>query len=172
MASGSSAPIHGHYSLHATPRPSSLRYSPLRYSGAALRRLVRARDVAQAHYDSPLTVVDMAREAGLSRAHFIRSFREVFGTTPHEYLRAVRLEQARRSLARGRSVTETCLSVGFSSLGSFSRTFRSEFGESPRAWQKRVRLLLPSSELWPAVWIPACFLPSSLIGQSAQCASR
>lgn len=136
-----------------------------RYSGAALRRLLRARDLAHESFAAPLTVEDMARVAGLSRAHFIRSFKGAFGATPHEYLRDVRLEKARIALARGASVTETCMSVGFSSLGSFSRAFSARIGESPRAWQRRVRLLVPSAELWPAVWIPGCFLrPRSTFG--------
>lgn len=135
------------------------RWSIERYSGAALRRLIRARDLAHDRFDSELRVTDMAREAGLSRSHFLRSFRDVFGVTPHEYLLEVRLEEARRSLARGTSVTETCMSVGFASLGSFSRAFATRVGASPRAWQRRVRVLVPSSELRPAVWIPACFLP-------------
>lgn len=137
-----------------------------RYSGAALKRLVRARDLAHDRFDDAVTVVDMARAAGLSRAHFLRSFAEVFGVTPHEYLTRVRLEKARLQLSRGASVTETCLSVGFSSLGSFSRTFTERLGESPRAWQRRVRVLVPSAELWPAVWIPSCFLPESTFGEA------
>lgn len=134
------------------------------YSGAALRRLIRARDLAHERYGEVVLVSDMAREAGLSRAHFLRSFAELFGVTPHEYLLSVRLEKARVSLARGASVTETCMSVGFSSLGSFSRAFSARIGESPRAWQRRVRVVLPSAELWPAVWIPSCFLPESTFG--------
>lgn len=142
-----------------------------RYAGAALQRLVRARDLARERYADDLTVSDLAREAGLSRAHFLRSFAEVFGVTPHEYLLQVRLEQARRALARGDSVTETCMNIGFSSLGSFSRTFAARVGASPRAWQRQVRLLVPSPELWPAVWIPSCFLvraAPSTFGEAAR----
>jgi AraC-like DNA-binding protein len=144
---------------------------PERYGGAALKRLIRARDLAQERFDDDLRVSDMAREAGLSRAHFLRSFAEVFGVTPHEYLLQVRIEKARLSLARGASVTETCMDVGFSSLGSFSRTFAARVGESPRAWQRRVRVTVPSAELWPAVWIPACFLQmcsESTFGEAAR----
>jgi len=91
-----------------------------RYAGASLRRLIRARDLAHDRFDDAITVVDMARAAGLSRAHFLRSFTHVFGVTPHEYLTRVRLERARLSLARGASVTETCFDVGFASLGSLT----------------------------------------------------
>jgi AraC-like DNA-binding protein len=132
-----------------------------RFSGAALRRLVRARDVVHHRVEDGVSVVELAHEAGLSRAHFLRSFAHVFGVTPHEYLVRLRIERARLLLARGTPVTETCMSDGFSSLGTFSRTFAERIGESPRAWQRRVRTLVPAAELWPAVWIPSCFLPSS-----------
>jgi AraC-like DNA-binding protein len=126
--------------------------------GANLRRLLRARDMARANFDADVRVIDLAREAGLSRAHFLRSFAQAFGVSPHEYVVQLRIDEARRALARGASVTDTCMAVGFTSLGSFSRLFAERVGESPRAWQRRVRTLVPSSELWPQVWIPGCFL--------------
>jgi len=119
---------------------------------------VRARDLACADFDRELRVVDLAKEAGLSRAHFLRSFAEAFGVTPRQFLIDLRLGEARRLLAKGASVTETCMAVGFSSLGSFSQSFAARIGESPRAWQKRVRTVVPSVELWPQVWVPGCFL--------------
>jgi AraC-like DNA-binding protein len=73
-------------------------------------------------------------------------------------LTQVRLERAQRWLARGGSVTEACFEVGFSSLGSFSRLFAQRVGMAPRDWQRRVRTVLPSAELWAAVWIPSCYL--------------
>jgi AraC-like DNA-binding protein len=103
-------------------------------------------------------VAELAADVRLSRAHFLRSFAEAFGVTPHAYLTEVRLHQAKRALARGASVTEACVDVGFSSLGSFSSLFARRFGVAPRDWQRRVRVVLPSAELWPAVWIPGCFL--------------
>lgn len=119
---------------------------------------MRARDLACADFDRELRVVDLAKEAGLSRAHFLRSFAEAFGVTPRQFLIDLRLGEARRLLAKGASVTETCMAVGFSSLGSFSQSFAARIGESPRAWQKRVRTVVPSVELWPQVWVPGCFL--------------
>src|SRR5262245_10748927 len=125
---------------------------------ATLARLLRARD--RMHDDPAVApgLAELAVDLRLSRAHFLRSFTEAFGVTPHAYLTEVRLHEAKRALARGASVTEACLDVGFSSLGSFSRLFARRFGVAPRDWQRRVRLVLPSAELWPAVWIPACFL--------------
>lgn len=125
---------------------------------ATLARLLRARDrLHDAPGDAP-TVAALAADVRLSRAHFLRSFGQAFGVTPHAYLTLVRLDLAKRALARGASVTEACFGVGFSSLGSFSSLFTRRVGVAPRDWQRRVRAVLPSAELWPAVWIPGCFL--------------
>jgi AraC-like DNA-binding protein len=125
---------------------------------ATLRRLLRARDRLR---DAPAivpTLPELAADANMSRAHFLREFARAFGRTPKDYVIDLRLEHAKRALARGASVTEACFDVGYSSLGTFSRTFADRVGVSPRAWQRRVRTVLPSAELWPAVWIPGCFL--------------
>lgn len=125
---------------------------------ATLARVLRARDrmIAAPTETPPLEL--LAREVGLSRAYFLRSFADLVGTTPHDYLMRLRLEQAKRSLARGESVTEACLAAGYASLGSFGRLFTRATGLAPRAWQRQIRTVVPSVELWPAVWIPACFL--------------
>lgn len=130
-------------------------------AGAALRRLLRARDLVHVRIEEGVSVVELAQAAGLSRAHFLRSFSDVFGVTPHEYLTGLRMDEARRLLAQGNSVTDACLSVGFTSLGSFSRTFTARLGESPSAWQRRVRVVVPAAELWPRVWIPGCYWPAA-----------
>jgi len=135
---------------------------------ATFARLARARERLHDAPDLAPRVDELAAEVGLSRAHFLRSFALAFGVTPHAYLTEVRLDRAKRALARGASVTEACFDVGFSSLGSFSRLFATRVGVSPRDWQRRVRTVLPSAELWPAVWVPGCFLlkygPRSLAG--------
>jgi AraC-like DNA-binding protein len=79
----------------------------------------------------------MARIASVSRAHFIRTFRETFGETPHRYLQRRRVERSMWLLREtDRSVTDICLDVGFTSLGTFSRTFREIVGESPVAYRR------------------------------------
>ena len=85
------------------------------------RHLLRARDLADARYVEPLDVDDLARAAGLSRAHFSREFRRTFGESPHAYLLTRRLERA-ASLLRttDRSVAEICFDVGLRSVGSFT----------------------------------------------------
>jgi AraC-like DNA-binding protein len=91
-------------------------------------------------YADALDIEWLAGSLGLSRAHFIRSFRDTFGETPHRYLQRRRLERAMALLREtDSSVTEICLDVGFASLGTFSRTFREVVGESPRQYRERSR---------------------------------
>src|ERR1700710_2843380 len=101
------------------------------------RHLLRARDLADARYFEPLTVDDLAAAAGLSRAHFSREFRRAFGEPPHAYLLTRRLERA-AALLRGtaRSVPDVCLSVGLTSIGSFTTSFTRMFGVSPLAYRE------------------------------------
>ncbi len=100
------------------------------------RRLLRARDAMDRTYAEPLDIPRLARIASLSEAHFSRSFRATFAETPHRYLQRRRVERAmfllRETDAR---VTEVCLTVGFTSLGTFSRTFREIVGETPSGYR-------------------------------------
>lgn len=110
--------------------------------------MLRARDTMDRAYAQPLDVPALAAIAHVSPAHFIRSFRSVFGETPHRYLQRRRVERAMFLLRTSdQSVTEICFEVGFSSLGTFSRTFTSIIGESPSAHRSRGPL--------PAA--PSCF---------------
>jgi AraC-like DNA-binding protein len=100
------------------------------------RRLLRARDAMDRAYAEPLDVRAVAAVAFISEAHFIRTFRAVFGETPHRYLQRRRVERSMFLLREtDRSVTDICLDVGFSSLGTFSRTFREIVGETPSAYR-------------------------------------
>ena len=100
--------------------------------------MLRARDAIDRAYSQPLDVPALARIAVASEAHFIRTFKATFGETPHRYLQRRRIERAMFLLRQtDRSVTEVCLDVGFTSLGTFSRTFKAIVGESPRAFRAR-----------------------------------
>jgi AraC-like DNA-binding protein len=100
------------------------------------RHLLRARDLADARYAEPLEVEDLARAAGLSKAHFSREFRRAFGDSPHAYLLTRRLERAATLLrTTDRSVADICLSVGLQSIGSFTTSFSRAFGVSPTAYR-------------------------------------
>lgn len=101
------------------------------------RRLLRARDAMDRAYAAPLDIPTLARIAHVSEAHFIRTFRETFGETPHRYLQRRRVERAMFLLrATDTSVTEICLDVGFTSLGTFSRTFSEIVGVSPSVYRR------------------------------------
>jgi AraC-like DNA-binding protein len=101
------------------------------------RRLLRARDAMDRAYAEPLNVRAVASVAHVSEAHFIRTFRGVFGETPHRYLQRRRVERSMFLLREtDRSVTDVCLDVGFTSLGTFSRTFREIVGEAPSAYRR------------------------------------
>jgi AraC-like DNA-binding protein len=100
------------------------------------RHLLRARDLADARYFEALDVEDLARAAGLSRAHFSREFRRAFGESPHAYLLTRRLERAAALLrVSDRSVADICMSVGLRSVGSFTTSFRRMFGMTPTAYR-------------------------------------
>lgn len=101
------------------------------------RRMLRARDAMDRAYGEPLDIPALARIAGVSAAHFIRTFRATFGETPHRYLQRRRVERAMFLLqATDRSVTDICLDVGFSSLGTFTRTFHGIVGQPPTAYRR------------------------------------
>ncbi len=102
------------------------------------RHLLRVRDLIDRAYAAPLDVPALARSAHISEAYFSRSFKAAFGETPHQYLLRRRMERAKALLRTGElSVTEVCLAVGFTSLGSFSTQFRRFVGESPTAYRNR-----------------------------------
>jgi AraC-like DNA-binding protein len=103
-----------------------------------LRRLRRARDRMDREYAQPLDVPALARTALMSPAHFSRRFRDVYSETPYSYLMTRRIERAQALLRRGElSVTEVCLEVGCTSLGSFSAKFTEIVGESPSTYRAR-----------------------------------
>jgi len=102
------------------------------------RHLARAKDLADSRYFEALDVGDLARAAGLSRAHFSREFKRAFGESPHAYLLTRRLERAAAMLRlTDNSVAEICFSVGLQSVGSFTSSFTRTYGVSPTAYRVR-----------------------------------
>jgi AraC-like DNA-binding protein len=105
---------------------------------ANLAHLRRARDLMDRDYARPLDVAAIARAALMSPGHFSRQFRAAYGETPHSYLMTRRIERAKAFLRRGDlSVTEVCMAVGCTSLGSFSARFTELAGETPTAYRNR-----------------------------------
>jgi AraC-like DNA-binding protein len=104
----------------------------------SLAYLRRARDLMDREYARPLDVPALARAALMSTAHFSRQFRAAYGETPYAYLMTRRIERAKALLRRGDlSVTEVCMAVGCTSLGSFSARFTQLVGETPTAYRAR-----------------------------------
>jgi AraC-like DNA-binding protein len=114
--------------------------------------LRQARDLVDQSYGEPLDLDALARAAHVSKYHFARSFGAVYGESPMRYLMRRRIERAQDLLrCANLTVTEVCMMVGFSSLGSFSSRFSELVGESPRQYRER----------WAAQGgphIPGCFL--------------
>jgi AraC-like DNA-binding protein len=119
----------------------------------AVRHLVRARDLADTRYAEPLTVDDLAAAAHLSKAHFSREFSKAFGESPYSYLLTRRLERAAHLLrSTDWSVADICVSVGLTSVGSFTSSFTASYGMSPTAYRSSFP---PAAALVP---IPGCVL--------------
>lgn len=129
-----------------------------RETEATNRHMLRARDAMDRAYAEPLDIPTLAHIALVSESHFIRTFKATFGESPHRYLQRRRVERAMFLLREtDRSITDICLDVGFSSLGTFSRTFRDIAGETPTQHRSR----------GPVPYVPTCFVktwarPSSL----------
>ena len=145
----------------------------LRYLGLVttrvFRRLCRARDLLRNAGDAPVSIRDIAREADVSQFHFIRQFEAVFGRTPHQYRIDSRIERAKNLLVAGDlSVTDVCLEVGFSSLGSFSTLFANRVGEAPSSFRRRYWALgrppvVPDGSLHPGCLTLMWHLPAAAI---------
>jgi AraC-like DNA-binding protein len=118
-----------------------------------IAHLRRARDLMDLRFADPLDLDQMAAHAGFSKFHFARAFKEAYGETPANYLSRRRLERAKDLLRSANlTVTEVCMLVGFSSLGSFSSRFSEMVGMAPSAFQQA------SSARGGPPPIPGCFL--------------
>ena len=123
-----------------------------------LRRLRRARDRMDREYAQPLDVAALARTALMSEGHFSRRFRDAYSETPYSYLMTRRIERAKALLRRGdMTVTDVCMAVGCTSLGSFSARFTELVGESPSAYRARNHVEMGSV---PGCWSKLITRPS------------
>jgi AraC-like DNA-binding protein len=122
----------------------------------AFRRLCEARDLL-ADLDAQPSIKQVASDVGISPFHFIRQFEALFGETPHQFRMRTRLDHAKLLLARGNhSVTDVCMEVGFSSLGSFSDLFARRVGAPPSLFQRQARIIVPVPGL-PEPLFPGCY---------------
>jgi AraC-like DNA-binding protein len=126
---------------------------------ATLAHLRRARDLIDREYALPLDVPTIAARAYMSPAHFSRQFRAAYGETPYSYLMTRRIERAMALLRDGMSVTDACMAVGSTSLGSFSSRFAEVTGETPSAYRVRSH---PAVELMPSCTAKVVSRPSRI----------
>ena len=126
-------------------------------TACTFRNLCRARELLGTSAEEHRSVKYIAREAAISPYHFIRQFEAVFGLTPHQFRIQSRLDRAKLLLARGEhSVTEVCMEVGFSSLGTFSQLFTRRFGSCPSAYKRRARSMIQVPGTFPQELFPGC----------------
>ena len=121
------------------------------------RRIVKAKLFIDASFAEPIDVNNIADEAFFSKFHFIRLFKKIYGKSPHQYLKTVRIEKAMELLCNGNSVSEVCFAVGFQSLSSFSGLFKKLVGSSPSAYllaQQKIKAHIQNA---PLDFIPGCF---------------
>ena len=121
------------------------------------RRIVQAKLFIDDNFAEPIDAGDIADEACYSKFHFIRTFKSIYGRTPHQHLTHVRVEKAKEMLELGTSVTDTCFAVGFDSLGSFTRLFKSRVGFTPSEYQRRQIKRKEQIRQEPLRFIPGCF---------------
>ena len=117
-----------------------------------LTALRRAKDMIDRDYAKPLDVPTMAAKALMSAAHFSRQFKAAYGQSPYAYLMTRRIERSMALLRAGTSVTDACMEVGCTSLGSFSTSFTQITGESPSGYRNRQHAAVEA--------MPACIAKS------------
>tara|TARA_Y100000588_G_scaffold10368_1_gene11506 strand:+ start:255 stop:545 length:291 start_codon:yes stop_codon:yes gene_type:complete len=92
------------------------------------------------HYAQKLELDDLAKAAFMSRFHYVRIFKQLYGLTPRNYLRDMRVAKAKELLKLRHSITDTCVDVGYESLSTFSNTFKKGTGYSPRQFRDLHRI--------------------------------
>jgi AraC-like DNA-binding protein len=102
------------------------------------RRIIQAKEYIDRNFQGPVDLPSIAGKAFLSKFHFLRLFKLHYGMTPHQYLTAVRLREARRLLAEGLPVSQVCGAVGFDSISSFKGLFKRYWGKTPSTLKKAI----------------------------------
>jgi AraC-like DNA-binding protein len=122
------------------------------------RQVVRAKLYLDVHFAEPIDLGNIAIEAFYSRHHFLRLFKSMYGTTPQQYRKRLRIERAKALLAEGHGVTDVCFDVGFESLSTFSATFKAMVGVPPSRFRRDAGLRRNSIQQQPLAHVPACYL--------------
>lgn len=115
-------------------------------------QVVEAKRYIDDHYDNIIRLEDVAGKAAISKFHFIRVFKKLYGITPNQYLISVRIDKAKQLLKRGVSVSDTCYFVGFDSTTTFTGLFKKLTGYTPSTLLKQQ---LPATAIVPVLFNPA-----------------
>jgi len=121
------------------------------------KRIVAAKLFMDSHFSDDIDLLNIADEACFSRFHFIRLFKAIYERTPYQYLMSVRIEAAKKLLQQEHSVSDTCFSVGFDSLSSFSGLFKRYTRQSPTEYSHAYAARQEQIREIPLQFIPACF---------------
>jgi AraC-like DNA-binding protein len=121
------------------------------------KRIVQAKLFIDNYYHDNIDLGNIADEAYFSKFHFIRLFKTIYGSTPHQYLIKVRIENAKELLQQDISVTDTCFDVGFDSVSSFSGLFKRYTKLSPSEYQQQYKKRQEQIKTTPLQFIPNCF---------------
>jgi len=125
------------------------------------RRIVQAKLYIDRYYYQSINLDNIADEAFFSKFHFIRLFKSIYQTTPHQYLTAVRIKHAQLLLQDAKPVADVCYTVGFDSITSFSALFKKLIGQSPSVYQEQQLKRKQEIEQLPLKYIPNCFAESN-----------
>ena len=121
------------------------------------QRIVRAKLFIDDHYSDNIDLDNISDQAHFSKFHFIRLFKSIYGSTPNNYLIKVRMDKAKILLAKGHSVLETSIMVGFDSPTSFTGMFKKISGLTPSTFQREQELKRNAIQSNPLLFVPNCF---------------
>lgn len=121
------------------------------------RRIVQAKLFIDNNFAEKIDLNNISDEAYFSKFHFIRLFKTIYGRTPHQYLKTVRIEKAQQLLKEEKQVTDVCFLVGFDSLTTFSGLFKRTVGMSPSTYLAKQQQLKTQISRTPQAFVPGCY---------------
>jgi AraC-like DNA-binding protein len=122
------------------------------------KRIVQAKLFIDNHYAEKIDLDNISDEAYFSKFHFIRLFKKIYGKSPHQYLKYVRVEKAKDLLKTETSIADVCYSVGFESISSFTGLFKRYARKTPSKYQQQELQRKEEMLASPLKFVPNCFV--------------